>query len=219
MIWYSKISRQRAIASTRERIAANLHDELGANLHAIGLLGDFAKKIVSRKNANDEWEELNEVIDEMRSLTEETGATARYCTNILETKEIHANLIGEMKQVTARLLADLDHEISFLEQSSLHQLKPRRRIDLYLFYKECLTNIVRHSGATHVTAELSATEKDISLTVRDNGLGVTSTQVPESLRRRTKMLSGSVVIKNLDTGGTQITLRLCPRRKLLFNRI
>ncbi|MBK1830984.1 ATP-binding protein [Verrucomicrobiaceae bacterium R5-34] len=218
VIWFSHISRQRAIARTRERIAANLHDELGANLHAIGLLGDFAKRIVARKNATDEWAELNEVIDEVRSLTEETGETARYCTNMLETKEIHANLVGEMQQATTRLLADLDYETSFPEQNILHQLKPRRRIDLYLFYKECLTNIIRHSGATRVTAELIANENLIRLTVRDNGVGVSEAQAPESLRRRAKMLGGSVLAENLATGGSQITLQLRPRRRSLFNR-
>ncbi|BDS05856.1 hypothetical protein NT6N_08960 [Oceaniferula spumae] len=219
VIWLEQIARQRAIARTRERIAANLHDELGANLHAIGLLGDFAKKIVARKNATDEWAELTDVIDEVRALTEETGETARYCTNMLETKEIHANLVTEMKRTTNRLLADLEHETSFpSDETSLHQLKPRRRIDLYLFYKECLTNIIRHSGATSVKTNLTATDKAITLTVSDNGMGLPGTKVPESLRRRARQLSGIVVAEALDTGGTQITLEFRPRRRFGFNR-
>jgi signal transduction histidine kinase len=216
LIWFQHIARQRAISRTRERIAANLHDELGANLHAIGLLGDFAKKIVARKNATDEWAELSEVVDEVRSLTEETGETARYCTNMLETKGVHANLVEEMKRTSNRMLADLEHETNFPDEESLHQLKPRRRIDLYLFYKECLTNIIRHSGATRVSAELSVSDQDIRLIVSDNGHGLMGAQEPESLRRRAKMLGGSVNVDSLDSGGTQITLQLSLRRRLPF---
>ncbi len=216
VFWFGHIARERAIARTRERIAANLHDELGANLHAIGLLGDFAKKIIARKKTTSEWAELNEVIDEVRTLTEETGATARYCTNILETKEIHANLVEEMKQTTSRLLADLDYKTAFPGGDSLNQLKPRRRIDLYLFYKECLTNIIRHSGATRVSVSLTAAHNDIRLTVSDNGPGLTDNQIPESLQRRAKILGGSVHAESSDSGGTQITLKLQPSRGRLF---
>lgn len=219
VIMLEQIARQRAISRTRERIAANLHDELGANLHAIGLLGDFAKKIVARKNAQDEWAELAEVIDEVRTLTEETGETARYCTNMLETKEIHANLIAEMKRTADRLLTDLSYHLDFPEdENSLQELKPRRRIDLYLFYKECLTNILRHSSASHVSTQLTATSNNITLTISDNGQGLVDRDIPKSLRRRARLLGGRVNTENLATGGLQITLQLHPRRRRRLHR-
>ncbi len=218
LLWFQYMTRQRVIIRTRERIAANLHDELGANLYAIGLLGDYAKNIIRRKSVSNEWAELNEVIDEVRKLTEETGQTARYCTNILETKEIHSNLVEEMKQVTSRILADLDYKISFPKESNLVQLKPRRRIDLYLFYKECLTNIIRHSGATTVSASLTTARNEIRLIVCDNGHGLQNIQIPESLQRRAKMLGGNVHTKISDTGGTQIKLNIRVTRGPLFKR-
>ncbi|MDP4721757.1 MAG: histidine kinase [Akkermansiaceae bacterium] len=217
-VMLQRINRQRAIAHTRERIAANLHDELGANLHAIGLLGDFAKKIVARKNAQNEWAELAEVVDEVRSLTEETGETARYCTNMLETKEIHKNVVGEMKRANARLLADLEHEATFPDEEKLHRLKPRNRIDLYLFYKECLTNILRHSGATHVSTQLTANDRDIRLSVTDNGHSLPGNEIPKSLCRRARMLGGSVSFEVPAGGGTQIILQISPRGSVRFIR-
>lgn len=176
------------------------------------------KKIVARKNDSGECAELTDVIDEVRSLTEETGETARYCTNMLETKEIHAHLVKEMKRTTSRLLADLEHEATFPDDSKLNHLKPRRRIDLYLFYKECLTNIIRHSGATRVSAQLTATTKEIKLIISDNGHGLTKNEAPKSLRRRARILGGTVTVDSLTTGGTQITLRFSPRRLFRFNR-
>ena len=42
---------------------------------------------------------------------------------------------------------------------------------MLLFYKESLTNIIRHSGATKVTTDLRANDKRINLCVTDNGHG------------------------------------------------
>ncbi|MDF7826663.1 hypothetical protein P4B35_21720 [Pontiellaceae bacterium B12227] len=216
-ILVDRILRQRTVFQTRERIAANLHDELGANLHAIGLLGDFAKRIVDRKNARDEWPELIVTVGEIRSLTEETGATARYCTNMLEAEGLYQDLPEEMKRITARLLADLEHEITFINEETLLRLKPRRRIDLYLFYKECLTNIIRHSGATHVRTQLTAGNKEIRLTIADNGHGLNG-KVPSSLKRRARLLGAQVITEKPGSGGTCIVLTLRPRKRLVFSQ-
>ena len=213
LVLIEQILRQRAVFRTRERIAANLHDELGANLHAIGLLGDTAKKVVDQKNASEEWSDLIEIIDDVRDLTEETGSAARSCSNMLEAHGLDLNLVEEMRRTADRLLADLEHDFSVLSEDRLHRVSPRRRVDLILFYKECLTNIIRHSGATVVSTQLSAEKKEISLCISDNGSG-TQGEVPSSLKRRARLLGGSVTAANLTNGGTLISLSFRPRRRL-----
>ena len=213
LVLIEQILRQRAVFRTRERIAANLHDELGANLHAIGLLGDTAKKVVDQKNASEEWSDLIEIIDDVRDLTEETGSAARSCSNMLEAHGLYQNLVEEMRRTADRLLADLEHDFSVLSEDRLHRVSPRRRVDLILFYKECLTNIIRHSGATVVSTQLSAEKKEISLCISDNG-GGTQGEVPSSLKRRARLLGGSVTAASLTNGGTLISLSFRPRRRL-----
>jgi len=208
-----KVLRQRAIFKTRERIAANLHDELSANLHAIALLGDSAKKVVDQNIATENCPELIEIIDEVRELTEETGSAARFCTNMLEADGLYQNLIEEMKRTAERLLADLDHTFSVSHEEKLQQLKPRRRIDLILFYKESLTNVIRHSGASTVTTQLTADKGEITLCISDNGIG-TQGEVPFSLKRRAHLLGGSLTAEALTDGGTKVALRFRPRRWL-----
>ena len=157
------------------------------------------------------WTELIATVDKTRTLNEETGATARYCTNMLEADGLYQDLPEEMKRISARLLADLEHEITFKHGEMLHRLKPRRRIDLFLFYKECLTNIIRHSGATHVRTQLTAGSKEIRLTIADNGHGLNGT-VPSSLKRRARLLGALVIAEKSDSGGTCIILTLKPRK-------
>jgi signal transduction histidine kinase len=212
----SRMLRQRSIFQTRERIAANLHDELGANLHAIGILGDLAKQEVSDAGADERWATLNHYINETRTLTEQTAKMAKHCTNMLEAHEIHENLVEEMKNTGERLLADLEHNLSFTDTNtdtdSLQRLHPRRRIGLYLFYKESLTNIIRHARATRVETHLTADKNRISLIIHDNGIG--GATPPPSLKRRARLLKANLSVESPADGGTKITLWFRPRRRL-----
>ncbi|MGZ0655735.1 histidine kinase [Coraliomargarita sp. W4R72] len=199
-ILYSRMMRQRQEASIRERIAANLHDELGANLHAIGLFGDLAKDAVDRK------EELIDTVDRMRALTVRTGKAARNCANLLEAQGFCEDLLFEMKLDVDHLLGDLEHQLVVEGEAFLKQIKRRTRVDLYLFYKEALTNIIRHSGATEVTTELIADAKQIRLTVTDNGHGLDA-NVPKALARRARLLRADLNIDTPEAGtGTRIRL-------------
>jgi signal transduction histidine kinase len=201
IILVDRIIRQRAVHRTRQQIAADLHDELGANLHAIGLLGDLAQ------SAKDTPEKLGRLLQRMRALTERTGAAARYCTNMLEARGLYGDLVEDMRKSAARITADLDHDIRFEGEKALQRLKPRKRLDLFLFYKECLINIIRHSGATQVKTRLIADQSTLTLTVIDNGHGLNS-GIPPSLKRRARLLGGSVTAERQDGGGTRIILGL-----------
>ncbi|MFT5301127.1 MAG: signal transduction histidine kinase [Mariniblastus sp.] len=202
------IFRQRAIIETRERIAADLHDELGANFHAIGLLSDLAQ------TNSESPEKLKPLLARMRDLTERTGTAASYCANMLESKGLYDDLVQDMRRSSARIMADLDHEITFEGEENLDALNPRKRIGLFLFHKECLINIIRHSGATRVTTRLSATPNGISLNISDNGTGLDNPgiDVPPSLRRRVRLLGGSASVRKPDGGGTHVELWLPLKR-------
>lgn len=205
IVLYNRIQSQRQEAHIRERIAANLHDNLGANLHAIGLLGDLAKEAVDSKD------ELLDTVERIRGLTERTGSAARDCANMLEAEHVCDDLINEMHRDSTSLLADLEHEFSWDGEEVLQRLKRRRRIDLYLFYKECIANVIRHSGATRVETRLSAGRNEIRLTVTDNGQGLNG-RYPVALKRRARLLGAELRAEEPPEGGTRIDLRLKNRK-------
>ena len=204
IILINRSLRQRAIHRTREQIAADLHDELGANLHAIGLLCDF----VRREKENPEL--LDTLMQRMRSLTERTAAATKYCTNMLESKGLYDHLAEDMRRTATRLTTDHQHDLSFEEEARLQDISPRRRIDLFLFYKECLTNIIRHAEATQITTHLIAGETKVTLTITDNGNGLNG-EVPASLKRRARLLKSTLTTESLPNGGTRITLQFKTR--------
>ncbi|MDF7826811.1 hypothetical protein P4B35_22480 [Pontiellaceae bacterium B12227] len=201
-----RIIRQRVVYRTREQIAADLHDELGANIHAIGLLGDLA--LASKTSPV----KLDKLLQRIRALTERTGAAARYCTDMLEARDLYGDLVEDMRKSSARIMADLDYNINIDGEEYLENLSARKRIDLFLFYKECLINILRHSGATEVSTQLTANRKELTLIIADNGHGLDG-EVPASLKRRARLLGGQVSSASAQNGGTHISL-LVKFRKL-----
>eukprot|EP00903_Cladosiphon_okamuranus_P004147 g4145.t1 len=200
VILIDRMLRMRQAARIRERFAADLHDELGANIHTIGLLGDLAREAESR-------EELLELLDRSRMFTERSGLAIVNCTNMLEAKGLCEDLLEEMRRAARSLLADLGHEIRIEGRDHLRTISQRKRIDIFFFYKECLTNIIRHSGATAVTTELQATAKSLTLTITDNGHGLEG-QSPSSLKRRARLLGGKLMMEDVSDGsGTRIQLK------------
>lgn len=203
-----RFMRRRAVDQTRKRIAADLHDELGANVQAIGLLSTLAQMHLGSPG------ELSSILTRMQQMTRRTGLAARYCTNTLEAKELYADLVEDMRHTTERIVADIDHRLSFEGEEELRRLKPQKRIDLFLFYKEALINVIRHSGATQVSANICMTPKTLCLTVSDNGHGLDG-DVPESLKRRAKLLRAKVTATRPAEGGTCIRLTLKINRRNL----
>jgi signal transduction histidine kinase len=206
--------RKREAVRMREQLAADLHDELGADLHTIGLLSDLAKESI------DSREELVDLLDQVRVFSERSGNAARHCTNMLEARGLCEDLVEEMNRTSARLLADLEHHSDYEGEEALKKLTPRRRIDIFFFYKECLTNILRHSGATKISTHLKVTGDLIQLTVSDNGRGLPSGPgarfTPPSLKRRARILGATVVVEQPEGGGTSLCLKVKLRKFSLF---
>lgn len=207
--------RDRAVAKTREQIAADLHDELGANCHAIGLLSDLAQA------SADSPDRLRPLMRRVRELTQRTGMAATHCVNMLESQGLFEDLEQDMRRSSDRLMADLEHDVTLHGREFLSHLSPSKRIGVLLFYKESLTNIIRHSGATKVITDLNADAKNIRLCVIDNGYGQpdsTGNGVPGSLRRRARLLGAQVSATQPKDGGTKIELNV-PTKQPWFSRI
>lgn len=208
-ILIERIVRMRQVSRIRERLAADLHDELGANLHTIGLLSDLAAE------ARESSEESATLYRRIRSETERSGIAVRHCSDMLSAKGLYTDLLADMRRASNRIMAKLEHEISIKGEEYLKVLPPRTRADLFLFYKECLVNISRHSGATKYTTELEAAADRIRLRICDNGRGLEISEkhaVPSSLKRRARLLDAKVTVENPPAGGTCIELNLRTRK-------
>ena len=208
LVFYDRYAQQQAIYHTKEQIAADLHDELGANLHAIALCGDMAQANIR------EPDKLTGLLERIRTLAQRSAQSAKSCVNLLEARNLYDGLVPDLKRASGRLLADLEHDFSVSGESRLEQLSSQTQVGIALFYKECLTNVIRHSQATHVSTNLTVGPHDLVLTVTDNGRGIDATAAssagdptPPSLVRRARLLGGTALAYSPPEGGTVTTLR------------
>ncbi|MGJ8654755.1 MAG: sensor histidine kinase [Opitutaceae bacterium] len=204
MALYGRMLRIRNEARVRARIAANLHDEFGANLHAIGMWSDIAHDSMNSPEA------LEQSLQKIRGLTERTGASARLCANMLEAKGVCEDLVDEMKREASRLLADISYDLTFEGEEGINALSRRKRIDIFLYFKESLTNILRHGQATKAIISLSVENRQVELTIADDGCGFDG-GLPKSLQRRARFMRAKAGVEHPKNGGTLVWLKLKAR--------
>ena len=208
-ILVDRILRMRQIARIKERLAADLHDELGANLHTIGMLSDLAD------DSKEDPGELSMLHQRIRSMTERSGTAVRHFADLLNANGLYTDLASDIRRASERIMAKFEQDVTIEGEAHIRRLKPITSFDLFLFYKECLVNISRHSGATRFSSRLTATDKELQLIVTDNGRGVTENdgqRIPDSLKRRAKLMGAKLSVESPAEGGTRITLTLRTRR-------
>ena len=76
-----------------------------------------------------------------------------------------------------------------------------------------MTNITKHSQATAVTINLESTERQISLSIEDNGIGFDPSHNTtgfglQSMAERTSALQGELAIRSHSNLGTQIKVQI-----------
>ncbi|MDB4507169.1 ATP-binding protein [Akkermansiaceae bacterium] len=190
IVLVDRIIRLRQIAQIRERFAADLHDDLGASLHTIGLLGDVA--LASTQSPD----RLQTALTRSRDLTKRMSSTIRHATDLQSIGRLES-LEKDMQRISERILVGIEYEISTTGSDPLNKLKPRLKMDLFLFVKECLTNIVKHSHADQVKIEVIAKRQSIEVIIHDNGRGLSHSgekQIPPSLQRRARVMKASISI-------------------------
>ncbi|MDF7799040.1 hypothetical protein P4C99_06170 [Pontiellaceae bacterium B1224] len=192
---------RRSIRRLKQQFAADLHDEIGANLHTIGLLSDMVEEFKEAPTT------ISEYVKRIRAVTERTGTAIRYVTGMHDSPELFADLKTDMQRAADRIVTKQKHTLVIEGEDFIPNLKQRTRINLFLFYKECLINISRHSGATELKTELTLTPKGLVLSITDNGKGLTQ-DIPKSLQRRAKLFRAHVYQETPSTGGTRIILRV-----------
>ncbi|TGK19320.1 PAS domain S-box protein [Leptospira fluminis] len=88
-------------------------------------------------------------------------------------------------------------------------------VALFRIFQETLTNVARHSGASNVRVSVEGSESDVVLTISDNGVGISETDLVSSkslgligMRERAIFLGGELRIRSEQGGGTTISAKV-----------
>lgn len=205
LAWRWRRSKARETEAFRQRLARDLHDEIGSNLAGIAVLSETAAQ--EPNQSTEDWMEINriahETSDAMREVLWLVGAR----------QESGIDLLHHLKLSAARLLGGI--EVSWVEfaASLPSQLKGEARRQIFLFYKEALTNITRHARASRVELAIRATESFFELSISDNGVGFNTTENQrgmglKNMHDRARELRATLQFKSSPGAGTHWNLNV-----------
>lgn len=146
----------------RVRIARDLHDTLG---HTLSLL-TLKSQLVQRTIASDP-ERARKEAREMETTSRAALKQVRELVSDMKTATIAEELIHIQQILRA---ADITFE--YMGGSDFSNISPVTQNIVSMCIREAATNIVKHSRATHCTISISQTDEKISITIKDDGMGM-----------------------------------------------
>jgi signal transduction histidine kinase len=187
--------------SERRRLARELHDETGQALTSI-LLG------VSSIRAAPSDEEAKRAEADVRGLVVQALQDVRALAVELRPAALDDfGLVPAIERLGETFAARSG--IETVVQANLEQrLSPEIEITIYRIVQEALTNIVKHSGAEHVSIVVSNRGGGVAATIDDDGRGFDSADVRADalgllgMRERLALVGGTLEVESSESGTT-----------------
>lgn len=172
----------------RQRIARDLHDTLGQKLSLIGLKSDLASKLI-HKNPTQAVIEMNDVRQTARSALKEV--------RVMVTEMRGIRLTEELKRIR-QLLAAAEIDYILEGDPKLTNTSLITENVLSMCIKEAVTNVVKHSNAKACWIVIEPTRTDLTIRVKDDGLGIPENELNtkghglQGMKERLEFVNGSM---------------------------
>jgi signal transduction histidine kinase len=193
----------------RKRIASDLHDDIGSNLGSISLIARTARKDLVRLHGP---EEIAQDLGEVETIARESSLAMRDIVWLLERKQDSiGDLVQRMRETANRLLREIHFTLECQSNKTAAKLSLDAKRHLFLFYKEAIHNILKHSQANQVSIRLWDEDDKLALEILDNGIGlpVDHNKRPANVNKledRARVLEGLLQIASSKETGTRIRL-------------
>jgi len=194
----SELRVEQVTEKERKRIAADLHDDLGAKLLTIVHTSESERISTLAREA----------LEEMRlSVRGLTGKPVRLADALADWRAETVSRLGQ-----ANIEADWRGPAEEIE----HLLPARAYVQTTRILREAVSNIIKHSGASHCKVRSSVGERDFGMLVQDNGRGIPMEldgkldrgHGMSSMKHRAKQLQGQCLVESGPGYGTVIRLTL-----------
>ncbi len=202
----------------RTRIATDLHDDIGASLSKIAILSDVAGQELSTANESPVGAPLAQIADTSRDCVD---AMSDIVWAVNPQRDHLSDLTHRMRRFAEDLLdaRDIDFTVRSLLDEKDMRLGADLRREVYLIFKECVNNLVKHSDCRNAELAFSINGPWLVVSITDDGRGF-KVEDPvtngngmgghglTSMQRRAKALGGSLKISSEPGRGTTVTLKV-----------
>lgn len=193
------------VQRVKNTISADLHDEIGSKLTNIHLLSIISKANLTETDPMDTLEK----IDKEAQLSAE--ALDEIVWNIKISDESLLDIVARMRRYASEMLENdgIPYKIEVGVGFRGKKMSMQKRRELFMVFKELLTNVRKHANATAVLIAISSQNQGIALKVKDNGIGFdTSVESHRNglrnIRFRMDKWKGSVKIYSKKNTGTTV---------------
>ncbi len=194
----------------RNRIARDLHDEVGSSISTIAIYSKIVKEHLGSSTFNNE-PLLKKITDNAAEIMD---AMSDIVWNINTKNDAFDQIIIRMREHAHELFEAKGYHLHFQFDEHLNNMKleMERRRDFYLIYKEALNNIVKYAGGKNVWINLSTSNAQIQLYIKDDGKGFDKETIRKTsngltnMQHRAKVLHGKIEIISAPGEGTEIRL-------------
>ena len=171
----------------RSRIGQDLHDSLGHTFAMLSVKTDLALQLF-------QMEAYLQVEKELREIQQISKESMREVRTIVENLKSRT-LTSELETVK-KMLEIAGIEVEIANQLDTASLTQELESTASMILLELVTNIIKHAKASKAYLKLERTEKELILTVSDDGCGFTSIKGDDlhTVRDRVLPFSGEVKV-------------------------
>jgi signal transduction histidine kinase len=159
-------ARRREIERLRVRIASDLHDEVGSSLWSITLLTQMLQQ--QGQMGEEERRDLAEV---HRIATQSARSIRDIVWLINPAYDTAQDLVLRMRDYCGTVLRGTEYRLDCAGLDLGQRLSLEFRQNVFLIFKEAVTNVAKHARARRVEIRLCRVGESWHLSVRDDGAG------------------------------------------------
>ena len=171
----------------RSRIGQDLHDSLGHTFAMLSVKTDLALQLFQMEA----YPQVEKELKEIHQISKDSMNEVRTIVENLKSRTLTSEL-----QTVKKMLEIAGIEVEIANQLDTASLTQELESTASMILLELVTNIIKHAKASKVYLKLERTEKELILTVRDDGCGFASIKGDDlhTVRDRVLPFSGEVKV-------------------------
>ncbi len=196
----------------RRRLARDLHDD---TCQKLGLLAIQVQRLgqkppdsstIVKKELQNVYSKITTIANEIRSLSHQLHPAIIDYLGLAKALGAYIEDFSQQENL----------KIEWRHKNIPQDLSPTLTNCVYRIAQECLGNCAKHANATKVLVSLNGFSKSLRLMIRDNGMGLSKTQLANytkglgfiSMQERLRLVKGTLSIKTKPKHGTMIRVRI-----------
>ena len=207
----AELERERELDQERARIARDIHDDLGASVTQVAFLGDLTGRSADRPEAVRRHSQ--HIADAAREMAQSLDAIV---WAVKPSNDTLRNLIEYLHRRTNELLENLPRRYTFALPPQIPEriVSAELRHNVFLAYKEALTNILKHAQTSEVAIRIALDADTLQIDIRDNGRGFdpaggqTDRSGQQNMRRRLEEIGGTFEVISQPGQGTILKMHI-----------